>query len=231
MAAVLACGPGAVLSHGSALCLWGVWRRWDRPFDVTVVADRRPKGIRVHRVARLHRRDVTRHLGIPVTTLARTLLDQAPCMPPKSLTRALNTGRQNGHVDLGALAEVSDRYPRHPGASKLRAVAGLSGRRPTRSGFEDDFVEFCREFGLPTPETNATVAGHEVDALFVEERVIVELDSWLFHSTRRSFEDDRKRDADTLMADHVTVRLTDERFEKPAELAAYLHTILARRRC
>jgi hypothetical protein len=230
MAAVLACGPGAVLSHGSALCLWGIWKRWDRPFDVTTLVDRRPTGIRVHRVRRLHRRDVTRHLGIPVTTLARALLDQARHMPPKSLTRALNTGRQNGHVDLDALAEVSDRYPRHPGRAKLKAVLGLSGRRPTRSGFEDDFVAFCRQFGLPTPETGVIVAGHEVDALFVEERVIVELDSWLFHSSRTSFEDDRRRDADTLMADHVTVRLTEERFDAPAELAAELHAILARRR-
>jgi hypothetical protein len=181
-------------------------------------------------VRRLHRRDVTRHLGIPVTTLARALLDQAPYMPPKSLTRAINTGRQNGHVDLDALAQVSDGYPRHPGRAKLRNVLGLSSRRPTRSGFEDDFLEFCRKFGLPTPEIGAIVAGHEVDALFVEERVIVELDSWLFHSSRTSFEDDRKRDADTLLAGYVTVRLTDERFDAPEQLAAELHAILAQRR-
>jgi very-short-patch-repair endonuclease len=107
----------------------------------------------------------------------------------------------------------------------------VSPGRPTRSGFEDDFLEFCRRFGLPTPRVNTVVAGHEVDALFVQERVIVELDSWRFHSSRRSFEDDRKRDADTLMADHVTVRLTDERFDgEPERVADSVHAILEQRR-
>ena len=231
MAAVLACGARAVLSHGSALALWGIWRRWDRPFDVTVTGDRRPRGIRVHRTPTLDRRDTTRHRGIPVTTLARTLLDMAPSTTPKSLTRAVNTGRQNGHVHLDALAEVVKRHPRHRGAPKLRSVLGLAGQRPTRSGFEDDFLEFCRRFGLPTPEVNTVVAGHEVDALFAEEKVIVELDSWPFHSSRTSFEDDRKRDADTLMADHVTVRLTNERFDgEPEQVADDVQAILAQRR-
>jgi hypothetical protein len=231
MAAVLACGDRAALSHGSALALWGIWRRWDRPFEVTVTGDRRPKGISVHRTAKLDRRDTTRHRGIPVTTLARTLLDVAPRMTPKSLTRAVNTGRQNGHVHLDALAEAIRRHPGHRGAAKLRSVLGHAGDRPTRSGFEDDFLEFCRRFGLPMPRVNTIVAGHEVDALFVEERVIVELDSWRFHSSRRSFEEDRKRDADTLMADHVTIRLTDDRFaDQPERVADDLHAIIERRR-
>lgn len=231
MGAVLACGDRAALSHGSALALWGIWRRWDRPFEVTITADRRPQGVRVHRVRHLDRRDVTRHFGIPVTTLARTLLDQAPRMTPKSLTRAINTGRQNGHVHLDGLADVVGRYPSHPGAAKLKSVLGLCAEKPTRSGFEDDFLDFCRRFGLPTPLTNTVVAGHEVDALFPAERVIVELDSWPFHSSRNSFEGDRRRDTDTLIVDHVTVRLTDERFDgEPEEVAAQLHEILERRR-
>jgi very-short-patch-repair endonuclease len=78
---------------------------------------------------------------------------------------------------------------------------------------------------------NRDVAGHEADIVFVEEKVIVELDSWLFHWSRSSFEDERKRDTDTLLADHVTVRLTDERFDnEPAQVASDLHTILAERR-
>jgi hypothetical protein len=230
MAAVLACGPGAALSHGSALTLWGIWRRWERPFEVIVKADRRPRGVKVHR-NRLDRRDVTRRLGVPVTTLERTLLDQAPRMRAKSLNRAVNSGRHDGHVRLDVLAAVIDRYPSHPGRAPLARCVGIGRRRPTRSGFEDEFLRFCRRFALPTPEVNATVAGHEVDALFVEERVIVELDSWLFHCTRFSFEDDRKRHADTLMGDHITVRLTDDRFENAqAEVAADLHAILAERR-
>ncbi len=84
---------------------------------------------------------------------------------------------------------------------------------------------------MPTPLINTVIAGHEVDALFVEERVIVELDSWPWHSSRVSFEDDRNRDVDTLLVDLVTIRLTDERFtQRPAEEAERLHAILARRR-
>jgi very-short-patch-repair endonuclease len=231
MAAVLACGPGAVLSHGSALTLWGIWKRWDTPFDVITRTDRRPKGIKVHRAQKLDRRDFTRHHGIPVTTLARTLLDQAPRLTAKSLTRAVNDGRLNGHLRPTALAEVVERHPTHRGAAKLRSVLGLATERPTRSTFEDRFPAFCRRYALPTPQINATVCGYEVDALFPEEKVIVELDSWGFHWSRTSFESDRKQDADTTAAGFVTVRITWERFErKPDEEAAGLHAILARRR-
>lgn len=231
MAAVLACGPHAALSHGSALTLWGIWKRWDTPFDITVAADRRPAGIRVHRVRDLDRRDVTRHHGIPVTTLARTLLDRAPRMTTKSITRAMNTGRLNGHLHLSALAEVADRHPHHPGRSKLAVVLGRATERPTRSGNEDTFPAFCERYELPVPEMSATVCGYEVDALFADAKLIVELDGWAFHSSRRSFEDDRKRDADTLAAGFATLRITAARYgQNPAREAARLHEILARRR-
>lgn len=177
MAAVLACGEGAVLSHGSALALWGIWKRWDLPFDVTTKLDRRPKGIRVHR-NRLHGREVTRHCGIPTTTLARALMETAPKMPTKSLNRAINTGRQNGHLSLDAPVEVARRNPRHPGRGKLAYCIGIAPERPTRSQFEADFPAFCRRHGLPEPEIDATVCGYEVDAYFPEQKVIVELDGW-----------------------------------------------------
>jgi Transcriptional regulator, AbiEi antitoxin len=230
-AAVLACGPGAVLSHGSALTLWGIWKRWETPFDVTLTVDRRPRGINVHRVGRLDRRDITRHLGIPVTTLARTLLDQAPQMPPKSLTRAINDGRLNGQLHPAALADVVSRHPRHPGRGALEAILGAGGDRPTRSSFEDAFPAFCERYGLPAPQMNTIVCGHEVDALFAEEKVIVELDSWTYHSSPTSFEGDRDRDADMAAEGFLTVRVTRERFERtPQHEAARLMAILARRR-
>jgi hypothetical protein len=230
MAAVLACGPRAALSHGSALALWGIWKRWEAPFHVTTTADRRPKGIRVHRVPKLDRRDITRHHGIPTTTLARTLLDMAANLTAKSLTRAFNDGRLNRHVSREALAEVIARYPTHRGAPKLQAMLGLAGKRPTRSSLEDTFPAFCKRYKLPIPEMNAVVCGHEVDALFRDEKVIVELDSWEFHSSRVSYEGDRSRDADTLAAGFVTLRITSERYEQhPDEEATRLHAILARR--
>jgi hypothetical protein len=230
MAAVLAGGPGAALSHGSALTLWGIWRRWDRPFDVTVRLDRRPQGVRVHR-NRLERRDITRHHGIPVTRLARTLLDQAPHMTSKSLTRAVNDGRLTSAVSLADLCDVIRRYPSHRGRVRLEAVIGITSERPTRSRFEDDFFAFSERYGLPQPQLNVMVCGYEVDALFTDEKVIVELDGWDYHSSRRSFEDDRERDADTTEAGFVTVRLTRRRFEgNPAREAQRLHGILDGRR-
>jgi hypothetical protein len=229
-AAVLACGPRCALSHGSAMALWGLWKRWELPLHVTVGGDRRPPGVVTHRSARLLRRDIRTRQGIRVTSPARTLLDCAPAMGGKSLRRRINEARRTGTLNLEALADVVERFPLHPGAPLLRPFVGES-QAPTRSGFEDDFLEFCRRYGLPTPLVNTVVAGHEVDALFVEERVIVELDSWGWHWSRASFEDDRNRDADTLLADLVTIRITDQRFERrPDEEAARLHAILARRR-
>lgn len=230
MAAVLACGPGAVLSHGSALTLWGIWRRWDMPFDVTVNGHRRPNGVNLHR-NKLHRQEVTRHAGIPVTTLARALLDQAPRTRPKSINRWINNGRLDHDLRLEHLRDVVRRHPRHPGAKKLKAVMGIATQRPTRSDFERSFPHFFERHGLPQPEMNYRLGKHELDAFFPEERVIVELDSWPFHSSRTSFEGDRDQDADTLALGLVTVRITDERYEHaPDEEAARLRRILELRR-
>jgi len=229
-AAVLACGPRAALSHGSAMVLWGLWRRWELPLHVTVGGDRRPAGIVTHRPRGLLRRDVTLHQGIQLTSVARTLLDCAPMMSWRSLTRRVNEARQARLLSLERLADVVDRFPLHPGAPLLREFVGRA-QAPTRSGFEDAFLRFCRHYGLPTPVLNTVVAGREVDALFPDERVIVELDSWGWHASRLAFEDDRERDVNALLAGHVTVRITEERFRtQPAREAERLRAILLRRR-
>jgi very-short-patch-repair endonuclease len=230
VAAVLACGDRAALSHGSAMTLWGFWKRWDEPFDVTVAGDRRPTGIRTHRPVGLLQRDVRRCQGIRVTSPARTLLDTAPELAPRSLTRAVNDGRRSGLITLEALADVVSRFPLHPGAPLLRPHAG--GRHgPTRSHLEDVFLKFCKRFKLPTPKVNTIVAGYEVDAYFEAERLIVELDSWGFHSDRHNFEDDRERDATMLALGIVTIRITWRRLEdEPAREAERLHAILEQRR-
>jgi hypothetical protein len=212
------------------MTLWGFWKRWDTPFEVSVAVDRRPKGIRTHRAAGLLRRDVTVQLGIRVTSPARTLLDSAPRMPAKSLTRAVNDGRRSKLVSLEALADVAARFRFHPGAPLLAPHAGAA-RNATRSGFEDDFLEFCRRFGLPTPDVNTVVAGYEVDAYFPAERLIVELDSWGFHSDHDSFKSDRERDATTLALGIATIRITSERLDdEPGREAARLDAILRARR-
>lgn len=229
-AAVLAGGLGAALGHRSALASWG----FDEPrpwrFDVVVPKDRRPKGIKTHTAGGLLPHDFRRLNGIRVTSPARTLLDCAPLLSDRALTRAVNEARRRGLLRLADVADVIERFPRHRGARRLAPFVNSRGG-PTRSEWEDAFPAFCRRFGLPEPVMAAKVAGYEVDALFPAEKVIVELDSWAFHSSRESFERDRERDASTLAAGHVTVRLTWERMHgHPDAEAARLHEILRQRR-
>ena len=225
-AAVLACGPGAALSHASALALWGL-RGWPRRHHVTVTrGDPRPKGITVHRSRTLHRRDLTTQRGIRVTSAARALLDSAPALTDTALTRGVNGARRARLCSPTALAELLARNPTHPGAQRLTPFADPHSPF-TRSTFEDRFATLCQTHELPTPRFNTHVCGYEVDALFEAEKLIVELDSWEFHRDRSSFVNDRNRDADTLAAGYATVRIT---WERPDEAEAKrLAQILAAR--
>ena len=227
---VLACGDRAALGFGSALTLYGFWRRWEQPFEVVVAGDRRPAGIRTHRMTGLLRRDIDREHGIRVTSPALTLLHCAPRMRPRSVTRAVNDWRRAELVTLDELADVVDRFPLHPGAPLLRPHAGAT-QNPTRSDFEDDLIPFCERFGLPEPRLNHQLNGYEVDAYFEAERLIVECDGWNFHNDRQAFENDRERDAVMLEHGSATVRLTKRRLKRqPEREAARLHSILDARR-
>ncbi|HSC04863.1 MAG TPA: type IV toxin-antitoxin system AbiEi family antitoxin domain-containing protein [Solirubrobacteraceae bacterium] len=226
-AAVLACGLGAALSHGSAMALWGYWRHWERPYEVTVVGDRRTKGVTVHRSTTLRRHDVTRQLGVRVTTPARTIFDISPRQTDKAFKRTVNSALHSLWLTEGHLEDAVARHPNLPGARRAAKLIGLPGT-PTRSGWEDDFPAFCKRYGLPIPVMGAPLHGYIVDALFVRERVIVELDSWRFHQGKPAFETDRERDAVTLSHGYVTLRVTEERLEeRPRQEAERLHAILA----
>ncbi len=228
-AAVLACGHEAALTHRPALALWDL-APWSWGMAVTAPSQHDHAGIKTHRSTHLLRRDFRREKGIRVTSPARTLLDCAPLLSQRALSLAVNEALRRKLLRRSNLADVVARFPRHPGARRLAEFASVLGG-PTRSGWEDDFPAFCRHFGLPQPVMAARVAGYEVDALFPREKVIVELDGWQFHSSRQSFEDDRERDASTLAAGHVTVRLTWERMHARARReAARLEAILAQRR-
>jgi hypothetical protein len=227
--ALLACGPEAALSHSSALTLWGVFRRWDIPFEVAAPTLRKRPGIRTHR-AKLTRADIRIHEGIRVTSPARTLLDMAPRLTDKQLRRAFNNLRLSHGLEPGQLANAIGRFPRHPGARRLEPLAETR-RGATRSGIEDKFADFCERYGFPEPLFNARVAGREVDAYFPAERVIVEIDGYEVHSGRISFEDDRDRDANMLALDLPTVRVTEERLDnQPEKEGRRLHAILEMRR-
>ncbi len=230
-AAVLACGPEALLSHAWALALWAL-RRGGWPAgvpEVTVPGDRRPKGIRVHRSTSLSRRDARHHHGIRVTSPARTLLDNAERLSERALARAVNDAMRAPHCNENQLAELLTRCPNHRSAHLLTPFVELRGA-PTRSELEDAFLAFCERFELPGPLTNTRVGGYEVDAYFPAQRLIIELDGWDFHNDRLTFETDRRRDADALLAGIATVRVTHERMHgQPEREAELLRGILAGR--
>ncbi|MGH2928314.1 MAG: hypothetical protein ACRDL8_08930, partial [Solirubrobacteraceae bacterium] len=217
------------LSHTSALGLWGFATRWSPPFEVTVTAGNpHPHHITVHRSRALLRADIRIQLGIRATSPARTLLDCAPLIDPGRLPRLVNDALLSPWLTRAQLADVCVRAPRHPGARLLAPFLSVTDG-PTRSEFEDRFLAFCAAHHLPRPRVNTHVAWHEADALFPEERLIVELDGWRFHGDRRTFESDRDRDADRLAAGYVTVRITWDRLTgKPAREAKRLRVILRR---
>jgi hypothetical protein len=228
-AAVLACGAGALLSHTSALALWGFAKEWPPQPHVTVPGDRRPRHIVVHRSAVLTRADRRTQLGIRATSPARTLLDSVPLIDPARVARTVNDALVSPFLTRPQLTAVTARFPRHKGVALLAPFIDLTDG-PTRSQFEDAFLRFCEHYGLPRPRVNAVIAGHLVDAVFDQARLIVELDSWRFHAERGSFESDRDRDADTLAAGHATVRVTWTRLAQRASAEARrLHRIVDQR--
>ena len=146
-AAVLACGSGAALSHSSALALWGLAKRWAEPLHVTTSTDRRPSGLVVHRTTTLTHADIRTHLNIRSTSPARTLLDCAPTMAKRALTRAVNDALRSSYLSQRSSPTSAHRNPT-PRHEAPEAVPGTP-TGPTRSQFEDAFLAFCVKYGLP----------------------------------------------------------------------------------
>src|SRR4051812_34461140 len=232
MAAVLSYGPDAVLSHRTAAALWEVRRSASRIIEVAVPGRRHHArgGIRLHRVRSLHPDDRTVHEGVPVTSVARMLLDFAEVSGPRELERAIEEAERRRIFDLRQVEDLCERSPGRRGLRPLLAVlAGQSGPPPrTRSDLERDFLDFCRDAGLPEPLVNTEVAGFEVDFVWHEQRLAVELDSREFHLTPAAFEQDRIRDAALQLAGYRVVRITHRRLaNEPAAVADMLRALLA----
>ncbi len=221
MAAVLACGPGAVLSHRDAAALLGLRESAAGAIEVTAVGRSRHnrRGIRVHRPRSLHAEDRTIRDGIPVTSLARTLLDLAEVLNLRQLERVVEEAERLRLFDLRAIERLLARCRGHRGARSLRRV--LAPRKlpglEARSELERRFVDLCRDAGLPLPALNVSVEGYEVDAFWPAQRLIVELDGYAFHRTRKSFEQDRVRDATLQLAGQRVLRITHRRVVYDAE--------------
>ena len=228
LAAVLASGPGALLSHRSAAALWGLARVGGGRIDVTALRGKRGRpGIALRQVRQLHAEDRGELDGIPVTAVPRTLLDLAA----DGHSRIRKLGEEAERLRLLDMREVERLLANKSGAPGIRALRGaldsLDEAPPTRSALECCFLDICADGGLPAPDVNVVVAGIEVDALWAPASVVVELDGFRFHRTRAAFERDRERDAILLSAGYRVLRLTWRRLHRGrAEVIATLRSLL-----
>jgi very-short-patch-repair endonuclease len=212
MAAVLACGKGSAVSHRSAAVVWHLLAASDdTDIDVTVVAKgrgRRP-GLRIHRSKRLSPRDVRHIRGLPVTAPWRTLVDLAETGTNRELERATHEALTRHLLNARRLRAELDRYRGRRGIGRLKKL--LDDADPpslTRSEAEERLLALIRAARLPAPEVNVRIHGHEVDFLWREQGLIVEVDGFQFHSSRAAFERDRRRDAELQAAGLRVLRVT-----------------------
>jgi very-short-patch-repair endonuclease len=219
-AAVLACGEAAVLSHHSAAAVWGIRPAHAGDVHVTVAGrDQRPRpGLQIHRSLSL---DAAVHDGLRLTTPARTLLDLATLLPQHQLDRAVEEAQVLRLTTSTQLEALGGR-----GAGAVRRALHTEPSL-TRSEAERRLLDLVRAAGLPPPETNVRVAGHEVDFLWREQKLIVEVDGFAFHATRNAFERDRQRDATLQAAGYRVIRFTWRQIaHEPHAVVARLASLL-----
>ena len=220
LAAVLACGKKAALSHISAGWLWDVLPDpGNAPIDVSLHGGgrRQRPGIRVHRVCLL-RKDVTVWKNIRVTTVSRTLVDLAGVLSRRDLERALARAERLNLLERDAMLALAAQHAGRPGAPLLRSlIQSESGPAFTRSELEERFLGLIRKARLPEPQCNVRIGDYEVDFFWRKSSVVVEVDGFAFHITRRTFENDRRRDAWLLARGVSVVRVTWEQVTKEPE--------------
>jgi predicted transcriptional regulator of viral defense system len=238
MAAVLACGADAVLSHRSAARLHEL-RNWGyTKIEVTVPrrSHRRHPGVAVHRSTTLTPADVTRVNNIPVTTVARTLLDLGDVIDQRQLERSFDQAEAAEALDLRAIEDQLARNATRAGAKRVRKVLNehYIGKTPTWSELEEALLAITRPLGIPDPECNAFITLDDgepairVDFVWREERIVIEADSRKWHDTRQRFETDRRRDQRLTVAGWTVIRTTWRQLKyRPHELRAVLVKLLA----
>ena len=230
LAAVLACGPRALLSHRSAAWLWGLARQGPAPFEVLAPERRKPRPpIRLHHARDLRDQDRALEQNIPVTSLARTLLDYAATVNRERLDKGIERAEELQLLDLRAVDELLGRTAGHPGHGRLRKALALYRPPPfTRSGMERRFLELVEEAGLPKPATGFNELGHELDVYWPEQLLVVELDLYETHGTRAAFERDRLRHEDLLLEGIRMDRVTGPRLaNEPQRVIARVARLLA----
>jgi len=229
MAAVLSCGPEALLSHRAAAALWEIATTADEAIDVLVSQGtyRRQPGIRVHRRSALggeHRREVA---GIPVTDPVSTLVDLASCAPEWKVERAINEADRLDLIDPQMLrSEIRELAPR-PGMACLRRLLGCDAL--TDTGLEKRFLAIVRSSGLPRPLTQERVSGYRVDFYWPELGLVVETDGWRYHRTAGEQATDHRRDQAHTAAGLTTLRFAESQVRyRPEEVRARLVAVVKR---
>jgi very-short-patch-repair endonuclease len=226
MAAVLACGPEAVVSYHAAAALWRI--RGGTRIEVTAPGSKRRPGIKLHR-ADLPADETTTHDGIPTTTVPRTLLDLSAVVQRSELRSALRQAEQLKLTDPLWLGDLVERYPRKPGIRAVKALMeeAQSGLGVIRSELEERFQALLLNAAVPRPETNAQIEGMEVDCAWPEHNLIVELDGHATHQGPLAFEQDRARDRRLEAAGWRVIRITWRQLhDTPGEVEADLRTLM-----
>lgn len=231
MAAVLASGPGAVLSHRSAAALWGLTKP-GALIDVSALADRRDRaGVKAHRPTQLPYTDLTTRHRIPVTRPPRTLIDLAEVTSRRPLERALDETQRLGLCTEAALRASIAQQPGRIGAARMGRLLDdhAVGSTATENDFEELFLAVCDAHGFPRPRCQEWVMGYRVDFLWQKQRAIVETDGRGSHTTDRAFESDRARDNELGSADWDVRRFTGRQLtSEPDWVAAKVAEALAR---
>ena len=209
MAATLA--TGGALSHATAAAAWALRRTSSPLIHVTVAGDagrKKRRGIRVHRSTTLTPAETTVLGGIPVTTPGRTIVDLARTLSGRPLEHVIDLADQRGLVDFDDLRQAN--------TASLQAV--LQDYRPakTRSELEEALLRLCDDHGIPRPETNTRVEGIEVDAVWRDERLIVEVDGFRYHRAPSRFESDREKDVTLELMGWRVLRFTGRQLEERA---------------
>jgi very-short-patch-repair endonuclease len=237
MAAVLACGHKAVLSHRSGGALQGIRNDHRAKIDVTVPspsARSRPT-IDVHTSLTLEPADITIVDGIPCTTVARTLVDLGDVVSHDAVKQAVDRAEVLRLFDGRAVHEAIERAGPRRGAGTLRAVLeSYTEPALTEEGIEESFLALCRKASLPSPAVNTWIALHDgvsykADFLWRAEKLVAETDGRDVHTTRKAFEHDRLRDQRLTLAGFTVVRFTWRQVaDEPRRVSEALRTLLAR---
>jgi very-short-patch-repair endonuclease len=213
VAAVLACGPGAVLSHRTAAAHWGLLATDQVGIDVTAPRSRQgAPGIRLHSSRSLDAQETTRHQGIPITTVHRTLLDLAATTRADQLERALAQAMYLQLYDHRAITDVITRSNGHRG-TKVLAQATKQEPQITKSAWETRMLKLVRKARLPEPICNRPLHVPDYgeckpDFYWPAHNLIVETDGWEAHRTLAAFRADRAKDAALTAAGYRVVRFT-----------------------